>query len=195
MCVRDGGDVLLCKQVSKRTQDEMVDLSMGLSAFMSQIEDKLSSKADVKALLQKASWTEVRDLMADLSAHMGEKINHTSTEIKGLQQKISNMGDTGGNALGVLKCISCSRPIAAAKTEGHVHFWSKNPMDPELMSGGDAHVQRIKTVNAHLHHADKMPAIDGARPSAVFFFAPHVPHLLYYHIPPALPYLSGNNLA
>jgi len=145
----------------------MVDLSMGLSAFMSQIEDKLSSKADVKALLQKASWTEVRDLMADLSAHMGEKIYHTSTEIKGLQQKISNIGDTGGNALGVMKCISCSRPIAAVKTEGHVHFWSKNPMYPELMSGGDAHVQRIKTVNAHLHHADKMPAIDGARPSAV----------------------------
>ena len=54
------------KEVSKKTQDDMVQLSMGLRVFMTETDDKLSGKADAKALLHKAGWSEVRDLMVRL---------------------------------------------------------------------------------------------------------------------------------
>ena len=152
-----------CEQVSKKTQDDMVDLSMGLRVFMTETEEKLNSKADAKALLQKAGWTEVRDLMGELSAHMSEKLHHSSSELKGLNERISTLGGKSG-ASGLLKCISCSRPVPAQK---NVSYWSKSSLDPDGVSGGDAHVQRIKTAAAHHHSPDKMPAIDGARHSGL----------------------------
>ena len=63
-------------EVSKKTQDDMVALSMGLRVFMTETEEKLEGKADSKALLQKAGWSEVRDLMGELSAHLSEKLHH-----------------------------------------------------------------------------------------------------------------------
>ena len=155
------------KQVSKKTQDEMIDMSMGLRVFMTVTEAKLSSKADAKALLQKAGWTEVRDLMGELSAHLSEKLHHSSSTLKGLNEKISNMD--GKSASGSLKCISCARPVAPSKPIAH---WSKNPLDPELLGGAEEHVHRMKIASAHLYSTDKMPAIESAQRSGVLFFFP-----------------------
>ena len=105
--------IFVWKQLSKKTQEEMVSLSMGLRVYMTETDEKINQKADSKVLLQKAGWTEVRDLMGELSAHMSEKLHHSSTELKGLNNKISNLGSKG--ASGFVKCISCSRPVAAAK--------------------------------------------------------------------------------
>ena len=165
-----------------------MNLSMGLRVFMTETDEKIKSKADSKSLLQKAGWTEVRDLMGELSAHMSEKLHHSSKDLKGLNEKISNLGSKG--ASGMLKCISCARPVAGGKSVTH---WSKNPLDPELASGAEAHVQRIKTAAAHLHNADRMPAIDGAQRSPVLciylFFAfaqsRHRSRLFHSSEPPA----------
>jgi hypothetical protein len=73
----------------------MVNMSMGLRVFMTETEEKLNRKSDAKALLQKAGWTEVRDLMGELSAHLSEKLHQSSSTLsstlKGLNEKISNM--------------------------------------------------------------------------------------------------------
>jgi len=37
-----------------------------LRVFISETEEKLGTKADAKALLQKAGWTEVRELMGEI---------------------------------------------------------------------------------------------------------------------------------
>ena len=173
------------KQVSKKTQDEMVNMSMGLRVFMTETEEKLNSKADAKALLQKAGWTEVRDLMGELSAHLSEKLHQSSSTLsstlKGLNEKIANM-DFKQSVSGSVKCISCARLIAPSPSRSAAH-WSKNPLDPELSVGAEEHVHRMKIASAHLYSADKMPAIESAQKGSVFclFFgvAPGVALLLF----------------
>ena len=169
------------KQVSKKTQDEMVNMSMGLRVFMTETEEKLNRKSDAKALLQKAGWTEVRDLMGELSAHLSEKLHQSSSTFKGLNEKISNM-DCNQSVSGSVKCISCARLIAPSPSRSAAH-WSKNPLDPELSVGAEEHVHRMKIASAHLYSADKMPAIESAQKGSVFclFFgvAPGVALLLF----------------
>ena len=162
------------KQVSKKTQDEMVNMSMGLRVFMTETEEKLNSKADAKALLQKAGWTEVRDLMGELSAHLSEKLHQSSSTFKGLNEKISNM-DCNQSVSGSVKCISCARLIAPSPSRSAA-IWSKNPLDPELSGGAEEHVHRMKIASAHLYIADKMPAIESAQKGSVF--------CLFFGVPP-----------
>jgi len=127
-------------EVSKKTQDEMVTLSMGLRVFMTETEEKLEGKADSKALLQKAGWSEVRDLMGELSAHLSEKLHHSSDQLKGLNSKIARLG--GQDTSSAIKCISCSRPLPANSPKPLAH-WSKNAEHHDFAE--TAHVQRIKT--------------------------------------------------
>ena len=166
------------KQVSKKTQDEMVNMSMGLRVFMTETEEKLNGKPDAKALLQKAGWTEVRDLMGELSAHLSEKLHQSSSTLssalKGLNEKISNM-EGNQSVSGSVKCISCARLIAPSPSRSAAH-WSKNPLDPELSGGAEEHVHRMKIASAHLYSADKMPAIESAQRGSVF--------CLFFVVPP-----------
>lgn len=147
----------------------MVDMSMGLRIFMTETEEKLKSKADAKALLQKAGWTEVRDLMGELNAHLSEKVHHSSSTLKGLYEKISNI-DGKQSASGSVKCISCSRLVAPSPSKSATH-WSKNPLDPQLSGGAEEHVHRMKIASAHLYSTDKMPAIESAQKGSVFCFS------------------------
>ena len=146
-------------ELSKKSAKDLVDISSSLSSFIAETEENLHKKADVKSLLQKAGWSEVRDLMCELSAHMNEKIRVSSLELKSVRDKINILnGDTRRDTMGLLKCISCARPLPPGKPP------HKAVIEPDLCDppGGCEHVQRIKKTAVHLH-AEKMPVIDGAR--------------------------------
>ena len=146
-------------ELSKKSAKDLVDISSSLSRFIAETEDNLHKKADAKTLLQKAGWSEVRDLMRELSAHTNEKIRASSLELKSVRDKINILnGDTRRDTTGLLKCISCARPLPPGKPP------HKAVIEPDLCDrpGGCEHVQRIKKTAAHLH-AEKMPVIEGAR--------------------------------
>eukprot|EP00292_Cryptomonas_paramecium_P020964 CAMPEP_0113705780 /NCGR_PEP_ID=MMETSP0038_2-20120614/27336_1 /TAXON_ID=2898 /ORGANISM="Cryptomonas paramecium" /LENGTH=172 /DNA_ID=CAMNT_0000630853 /DNA_START=165 /DNA_END=680 /DNA_ORIENTATION=- /assembly_acc=CAM_ASM_000170 len=144
--VRDQPSPDLCSQaLEERIDGELRSLINGLKSKADQkdLEELrkllMAGLEDARSRIER-SRSELLDDMSSVEERLEHRTSRALKEAKEAKAGLeSQMGRSGA---GLLRCISCSRPLPLPGPRNPL-YWSRPGMDPHLLPASDSHTYRV----------------------------------------------------